>query len=56
VHGYAAPVERKIRAWIVQQERSRRKQGQSHLTGARGQAPIEHAQPPVHLRPREQWL
>jgi hypothetical protein len=28
MHGYAGPVERKIRLWVVQQERDRRKQGQ----------------------------
>jgi hypothetical protein len=26
MHGYAGPVERKIRLWVVQQERKRRKE------------------------------
>jgi hypothetical protein len=41
MNGDARPVERKIRLWIAQQERNRRKEGQLGRIDARGAAPLE---------------
>lgn len=38
MHGQARTVERKIRLWVVQQERNRRKEGEFGLIGTRGGA------------------
>jgi hypothetical protein len=45
MHGQARTVERKIRLWVVQQERNRRKEGELGLIGARsGAADGTHVQ------------
>jgi hypothetical protein len=55
MHGNTRSVERRIRLWIVQQERSRRKQGQPGRTGVRENQSGEQRQPAVNVRKREQW-
>jgi hypothetical protein len=50
MHGYAGPVERKIRLWVVQQERNRRKQGQlSPHEPIGGETPARRARRAVDL-------
>jgi hypothetical protein len=43
MHGYAGPVERKIRLWVVQQEHKRRKE----RAEARGEAATERPRRPA---------
>jgi hypothetical protein len=40
MHGHPGSVERKIRIWIVQQERNRREEGRLSRVDARGDAPV----------------
>jgi hypothetical protein len=56
MHGYAGPVERKIRVWVAQQERDRRKGGPVDRLDARGELAVKHRRHPESARPREQWL
>jgi hypothetical protein len=51
MHGYARPVERKIRLWILQQEYNRRMEGPLGRVDARGDGPIESRQPASRASP-----
>jgi hypothetical protein len=55
VHGDARPVERKIRLWILQQERNRRKEEPLGSLDARGDAPVERRRRAVNPQRRGQW-
>jgi hypothetical protein len=55
MHGHAGPVERKIRLWIVQQERNRRKERQLGRAEVRGEGPVERRRHSEDLRGSAQW-
>jgi hypothetical protein len=55
MHGNARSVERKIRLWVIQQERNRRQEAQRGQVNARGSAPVEQRQRTINLRMREHW-
>ncbi len=55
MYGNARTIERRIRLWIVQEERNRRKDGQLARTHARGDTPVESRQRVGSLRKRPQW-
>jgi hypothetical protein len=53
MHGHERNVERKIRLWILLQERNRRKEGQLGQISMRGDEPVERRQRVVNLRQRK---
>jgi SLT domain-containing protein len=55
MNGNARTIERRIRLWIVQEERNRRREGQLVRMHARGDTPTEPRQRAVSLRKRPQW-
>ncbi|HWX45485.1 MAG TPA: hypothetical protein VNY52_09210 [Solirubrobacteraceae bacterium] len=55
MHGHPGPVERKIRLWIVQQERARRKERQLGRAAARGEAPVARPRGAVNIGERGPW-
>jgi hypothetical protein len=55
MQGNERNVERRIRLWIVQQERNRRREAQLGRTGARASASAQARERAVSLRKRAQW-
>jgi hypothetical protein len=55
MNGHPRPVERKIRLWVAQQERIRRKEESLGRILAQGEASGGRHQRAVNVRQREQW-
>jgi hypothetical protein len=55
MYGNARTIERRIRLWIVQEERNRRRENQLPRIHGRTDTPIEPRQRAVSLRKRTQW-
>jgi hypothetical protein len=55
MNGHTRPVERRIRLWVAQQERTRRKEESLGRILAQGEAPGGRHQHVVNVRRREQW-
>jgi hypothetical protein len=55
MHGNERNVERRIKLWIVQQERNRRRAAQLGRPGTRASAPADGRDRAVSLRKRAQW-
>jgi hypothetical protein len=55
MNGNARTVERRIRVWIVQQERNRRNEGQTGRIKGRLDGPVEQRRRVSTLRQRKQW-
>ncbi len=55
MHGHARTVEHRIRLWVVQQERNRRKERQPNRVNANVATPVEQRQRAVETRKREHW-
>jgi hypothetical protein len=55
MHGNVGSVERKIRLWVVQQERNRRREAQLGQVKPRGEAPVLHQRRTVDARQRKPW-
>ena len=53
--GNARTIERRVRLWIVQEQRSRCKEGQLARMYARGDTPVSPRQRVGSLRKRPQW-